>query len=337
MSNKSRSWQGAVLLLGASILLGIMILTSTSASFRLVSSTKQSATAQQSAQPHSSSASAGEGGDTIYVVASVPAGPGCPITMCPGGTTPSGSSGSSSNGPTYSWSCTWQPAPPSAGGQSSQSMPAGQKTGAWYVQTCMRSSSACQSTYDICQLTHQRVWVQHPGIHTPAQPSAGTLAEHARSTANLPSPTIHTAPAQIGRTPGTAVNLKTWLWIGSGIWHPISTSASAGKLTATVTAVPVSVTWDTGDGHVLVCSGPGTPWNPLVATGSQETSCYHVWRTSSLGQPADGPGGTPAYRLSATINWEVSWSASNGRSGSLPPMHTSAVVYLPVMQIEAVN
>jgi hypothetical protein len=337
MSNKSRSWRGAVFLLGGAILLGIMILTRTSANFRLVSSTKESAPAQQGANPHSSSASAGEGNATIYVVASVPAGPGCPITMCPGGTTPGSSNGSSSNGPTYSWSCKWQPAPPGMGGEPSQSMPAGQKTGAWYVQTCMRSSSTCQSTYDICQLTHQTVWVQHPGSPTPAQPSAGTLAERARSAASLPSPTIHTAPAHIGKAPGTAVNLKTWLWIGSSIWHPVSTSATAGRLTATVTAVPVSVTWDTGDGHVLVCRGPGTPWNPLDGAGSQETSCFYIWRTSSLGQPVDGPGGAPAYRLSATINWEVSWSASDGRSGSLPPMYTSSAVYLPVMQIEAVN
>jgi hypothetical protein len=331
---KTRGRQGFILVSSASVLLAIMVLTGSPARFSLASSSTQGATSTQGASPQGSSASGGEGNGSIYVVAQVPGGPGCPVSQCPGGSAPGSSSSQSTNGPTYTWSCKWQPVASTPG---NQSKPAGQKTGAWYVQTCMRSSTACQSTYDICGLTHQVVWVQHPGSQTPPQPSAGSLAEQARSAANLPSPTIHTAPDHIGPDPGTAVNLKTWLWVGRSIWHPVSTSASAGKLTATVTAVPVSVTWDTGDGHALVCNGPGTPWNPQTPAWSQQTSCYHVWKESSLGEPNDGPGGAPAYRLSATINWAVSWSASDGRGGSLPTMHTTSVVYLPVMQIESVN
>ena len=126
-----------------------------------------------------------------------------------------------------------------------------------------------------------------------AQPAA--LAQQALATMHLPAPRVGMSP------PNTAevVNFQDWLWVDSSMWHPISATASVGPVAATATATPQRVVYDMGDGSQVVCSGPGTPYNPAAAPGAQTTNCSYSYANSSAGQPNN------MYTASATIYWHV--------------------------------
>ena len=115
------------------------------------------------------------------------------------------------------------------------------------------------------------------------------------------------------------VNLPTWLWIDAGMWHSYSVTASVGPVSATAVATPSEVTWSMGDGSVVLCDGPGTPYDPTVAPG-QWTRCAHAYAVSSAGQPSpDGNANDGAFGVRATIDWSVSWSVTGAvGGGSLP-------------------
>ena len=159
----------------------------------------------------------------------------------------------------------------------------------------------------------------------------------AASELQLPTPTLTLSPSTTGY-----VNLAEWLWITSSMWHPLSTTAQAcnagGCVAATATATPSYVTWDTGDGSMFTCNGPGTPYDPSLPATSQSTTCEHTYATSSAGQSSpDGNPNDAAFAITATITWTVAWAGPNGSAGALSSLTTRGVTSLKVAQIESVN
>jgi len=175
-------------------------------------------------------------------------------------------------------------------------------------------------------------------VATPGAPAAPTpartptaLVQQAERSLVLPAPVIALDPADF-----SVVNLATWLWVTS--WQPLTATASAGAVSATVVAAPQFVTWTMGDGGRVVCPGPGTPYRPELAPSQQTTTCSYTYRSSSYGQgPTTGPdAGT--YTVTATVTWSVTWSATGAPGGgSLPPLETTADVPVRVEQIESVD
>jgi hypothetical protein len=163
-------------------------------------------------------------------------------------------------------------------------------------------------------------------------PSA--LAVQAASSLTLPSPVINLNPSTF-----SVVNLNSWLWIDAQSWHSFRATASAGGVTATAIAVPESVSWSMGDGHTVVCAGPGTPYLPAVSPDAQSTDCSYTYSSSSAGQTSvNGDPNNAAFNVTATITWSVSWQAIGGAGGgSLPPLHTSSTVPVRVEQVESVG
>lgn len=271
-----------------------------------------------------SGTSTGEGPGTIYVVVTIPGGPGCPVAYCSTGAPPGGQG---SSGPAQ-WDCTWS-ADPSGGAP-----PAGEVQGAWYFQVCYSTQywigGAGAGTWEV-------IWVEYPP-GTASHPSAGTLAQEAESEVSLPQPVVQTNPNEVGGVPGTIVNVLTWLWVDPSMWHAYSATASSGGLSATVVADPISVMWSTGDGDGLTCDGPGVVFNQLLPWAWQSTYCGHIYTITSAGQPSSGGGPNGAgFLLSAKVLWSVSWSASDGQTGSLPEMVTASSTRLRVEQIQSVN
>lgn len=179
------------------------------------------------------------------------------------------------------------------------------------------------------------LWVPAiPAAAAPVTTDPSTVAAQAAGEISLPVPEIQFSPA-----PFTVVNLSTWLWINPSMWHSYSASASVAGVTASATAVPVSVRWTTGDGSSVVCTGPGTPYRSTVASSAQSTTCSHVYRTTSAGQPsADGNPNDGAFTVTATITWEVSWSSSiAGTGGALPSLQTESSARLRVEQVQSVD
>jgi len=180
-------------------------------------------------------------------------------------------------------------------------------------------------------------WFATGQVPVSPPPSPATAGAQAASELGLPEPSLALSPATTGY-----VNLAEWLSIAPAIWHPFTTSAQAcnagGCTAATATATPAVVTWSTGDGSSVTCSGPGTAYDPMLGPGAQSTSCSHTYTATSAGQPSpDGNPNDAAFTVTATVTWSVSWSGPDGSAGALPSLVTGASTSLKVAQIESVN
>ncbi|HSK95149.1 MAG TPA: hypothetical protein VK891_00905 [Euzebyales bacterium] len=121
-----------------------------------------------------------------------------------------------------------------------------------------------------------------------------------------------------------------WLWIDADQWEPLRTSATAGPVTSTVTATPTRVTWDMGNGDEVACDGPGRPYHERYAEQPEATDCSYTYRLSSAGQPDE------AYRVTATVHWELTWDTSGATGGgSLGSVPMSTTWPARVAQIQA--
>jgi hypothetical protein len=113
------------------------------------------------------------------------------------------------------------------------------------------------------------------------------------------------------------VGAPMWLWVDttdSYQWGIHSLSASVPGMSVSATVKPTSVRFDPGDGTLVSCRNAGTPrvWNPndLMADHSP-TRCEHTYlQTNKLGDKDS------RYLVSAYVVWTVTWSSSDGQTGS---------------------
>ena len=157
----------------------------------------------------------------------------------------------------------------------------------------------------------------------PVDPYA--LALKAASELVLPTPQVRLNPAA-----DQIVQLPSWLWLEPGQWVQRSASASAGPVTATVTAVPLWVRWEMGTGDVVLCEGPGRVYEPRFADVPEATDCKYTYRHSSAGQPGD------AYSMTVTVEWDLTWIATGapGR-GSLGTVAVPTTLPVRVAELQA--
>jgi len=204
--------------------------------------------------------------------------------------------------------------------------PGGPTPGGWYSVTCTDQSNGVSTT--------KTEWIpDESGAATP-KVAPYLVARQAENSLRLPQPALNFNPPAV-----SIVNLPTWMWIDAVMWHSYSVTASVGAVSATAVARPMSVTWSTGDGGVIVCEGPGTPFDTEEPASQQTSQCTHSFGVSSAGQPSsDGNPNDGAFTVVATIEWAVSWLATGeAGGGTLPPLSTSESTQLRVEQVESVN
>jgi hypothetical protein len=136
----------------------------------------------------------------------------------------------------------------------------------------------------------------------------------------LPEPRLNPPTEQL-------VGLSTWLWV-DGPWQEGSATAAIGAVSATVTARPLRVDWDLGDGATVTCDA-GVRYDPSRPPGEQESSCTHVFTTSTQRLP----GGQRT--VTATVVYAVEWSASTGAGGELGELSRSASIPVTVREAQA--
>jgi hypothetical protein len=152
------------------------------------------------------------------------------------------------------------------------------------------------------QITFENFFTWDPANPPLATPSAAVLAQMASNTMHLPLPAAQTWPSANARG---LVNLAVWLHVDN--WKPVSASASAGGLTATVEATPVRAKWDMGENQVT-CSDAG---KQFTSGASRESSCSYTYQHSSGSQP------DAVFHDSVVVVWHLRWSATNGQGGDL--------------------
>jgi hypothetical protein len=118
------------------------------------------------------------------------------------------------------------------------------------------------------------------------------------------------------------------LWVDPASWGSRSATAAVPGLSATVTAVPVSVTWTMGDGGRVVCQGPGAAYDPARPEALQDRVCSYTYRHAA-----------DAYTVAATTTWRITWTADGAPGGgTLPPLfRTSPATLLRVVEVQAIN
>jgi hypothetical protein len=162
------------------------------------------------------------------------------------------------------------------------------------------------------------------GTTTTITVSSAMLAEFALADLTLPSPLIGMSPDGDQIT-----QLASWLWVDRAQWTPRDRTANAGPVSATVTATPVRVEWDMGNGKVLTCDGPGRAYRPRFAGQPGATDCKYTYRHSSAGQPNE------VYDVTATIVWRASWSGSDGDGGALGELTSQTTESVRVAEVQA--
>lgn len=156
-----------------------------------------------------------------------------------------------------------------------------------------------------------QIWLAQPPAGAPPDPQV--LARQAITTMNLKAVSIGIVPEP---TPGRVglVGMPVWMWDtnpGPSTWGPNTKTASAGAYTVTATAKATKVVWSMGDGEVVVCRTPGTPYEDSF--GRQDSpDCGYTYTRQGV------------YRVWARSYWSVQWSGL-GQSGSIPLQFANSV------------
>jgi hypothetical protein len=172
---------------------------------------------------------------------------------------------------------------------------------------------------------------ERAGIGVVRQASPRELADNAYETVRdrLPLPRGVFSP-ELG---DAVVHLPLWFAVPDGQWTPVAASASIPGLTAVVTATPVQLVFEAGDGSSPVaCAGPGPKFRPGMREPASPPACSFTYRDAS----SVAPGGR-AWPASLSIRWQVTWSASTGAGGSLGGLTTTAAYGVPVGEIQAIE
>jgi hypothetical protein len=216
--------------------------------------------------------------------------------------------------------CTWTPVEADTVGPTAEQiftrMPNAEYL--WFLRECANPDGSQSATFIPVELGDDE--------EEPA-PDPEELLARAQDELRLPSPAIAMSP------PGEqVVHVASWLWLDGDIWRDRTRSASAGGVTASVTAAPIRTLWNMGNGEVVTCNGPGEPYAAGRGNADGSSSCSYTYRNSSAGRPGN------TYPVTATIEWDLSWTVTGATGGGpLPGLTTSTSTAVPVGEVQALN
>lgn len=247
----------------------------------------------------------------------------------PGSASGSGGSGSSSGSPGVAASpqptlvngaCTYAPDPGFVVPASDTSDQHAGQAGAWYLMTC---PDDIRAGTDIATTTSTDVWLTTPPATLPA---AAVLAQRAVKLLRLPSPELAGSPKLGG---AQMVRVPVWFWTDRAMWSARSATASVPGESVSVTATPVGMSFDFGDGTSGTCGGPGTPYVAGDDPSAASPDCGHTYQQDSGSEP----GGV--FAVTASVVWRITWVGA-GQVGALNSVTTAVSLPLRVEESEAI-
>ena len=172
------------------------------------------------------------------------------------------------------------------------------------------------------RLVHQEIFTFDPAAPFGTINAAADAALLAREMLPLPDPDVVTSPPA-GRP--QLVGVATWFRVDTA-WQPVSATATLGAVSATVTATPTQVVFDPGDGSApITCTGPGPAFD--AAQPDATSDCAHTYQRRT-------PDGT-TLDLTATITYDVAWTATDGTGDTLDPVTRTSTVALTINEAQA--
>ncbi|MER5582317.1 ATP/GTP-binding protein [Streptomyces asoensis] len=258
-------------------------------------------------------------GDYICEVEADSPGQADSATGSHAGSEPQGGSGrGTSNNP---WTCTYvllSPQPPAASLDWEGHTPG---DGAVYKQTCHYLDSLNTVT--------RNQWLANPPP-TAAAVDPAVLAQRAVDTMKLAGPDV-ASPRADGKY---LVGMPMWMWVNRSAttYGPNTVGASAGGVRVTATANVSKIAWSMGDGTVVTCTGPGTPYT-ATAGKTDSPTCGHTYTRTS----ADQAGGR--YRITATSTWTIDWQVTTGDAGQAGQLTETrqTQTQIPLTELQVLN
>ena len=168
----------------------------------------------------------------------------------------------------------------------------------------------------------------------PAVTAAG-LADIAfgRIAGDLPPPLVHSDPPV-----GTDAIIKVPVFVQVANWTGVVTaSETAAGLTVTVTATP-QLTFTPGEpgSSPRTCAGPGVPYDPngddIDTQASSPDACTYPYQLRT-GAAAGRPDAWPA---TVSVTWVISWTASDGETGTLSAVTLTTATPRGVREVQTV-
>lgn len=172
-----------------------------------------------------------------------------------------------------------------------------------------------------CDTGNNRIqWV---GTDTPEPDPVDVAGAAAREQVPLPELAINP-----GLDVGGVVNLGMWLAVSNP--EPISVSVTGRGTTVTAVATLTESTWAMGDGTTVTCEAGGVPIErgSSAYSSTEEGPCGHTYRAASRGS---------GYDIEVTTTWTVTWSATDGRSGTAADVVRTASFEYEVAEIQTVG
>ncbi|CAN5494126.1 hypothetical protein BH10ACT1_BH10ACT1_35010 [soil metagenome] len=162
----------------------------------------------------------------------------------------------------------------------------------------------------------------------PPRPQAEFLAAWAQKELVLEMPDVASSPPR-GST--QLVGVPVWFWVTNS--KPASATVSVPGLSATLTAEPtalhIRISGGSGaaaaDNVTVDCPGSGTPYDKTENGPTDTSDCSHVFDWNDT------------FTIDATVDWSLSWTATNGQVGTLPTVSRTTSFTLQLEEAQAVT
>ena len=179
------------------------------------------------------------------------------------------------------------------------------------------------------KISSDRLWVWVPEGQPAPEPVVDpvTLARAALEAAAIPAPSVETNPritTDDGVEGAAVVGVDTWVWAASGTPSHVEVRATAGSTSVSVSADAGGLSLS-APGARTRCTGWGIPWQEGVSAEG-DSDCVVVFTRSAAHVP-----------LTVSATYDITWTSTNGQSGTLDALTTTTTLDLPVAEIQTIN
>ena len=154
-----------------------------------------------------------------------------------------------------------------------------------------------------------------------------TLARAAVEAAAIPAPSVETNPritTDDGVEGAAVVGVDTWVWAASDTPSHVEVRATAGSTSVSVSADAGGLSLSAPRARTR-CTGWGIPWQEGVSAEG-DSDCVVVFTRSAARVP-----------LTVSATYDITWTSTNGQSGTLDALTTTTTIDLPVAEIQTIN
>ena len=200
--------------------------------------------------------------------------------------------------------------------------------GQWYRMRCDASTEEGRARSKELMFS-SKAWKWVPEGQPAPEPVVDpvTLVRAALEAAAIPAPSVETNPritTDDGVEGAAVVGVDTWVWAASDTPSHVEVRATAGSTSVSVSADAGGLSLSAPRARTR-CTGWGIPWQE-GASREGDSDCVVVFTRSAAHVP-----------LTVSATYDITWTSTNGQSGTLDALTTTTTLDLPVAEIQTIN